>query len=132
MYVNHERYVQYTYTCLIGTLCQEKNKGMTYIISICHDLILWDLMPFVCHMRQDTSLLWLVWMYTLYDIYVRHNIMRASFPSMDPATWVCASRRSGSWVHIRARLVGSCVCVWAVCRDVRHIQPKTKKQSWKP
>lgn len=28
------------YVCLIGTLCHEKNGGMSYIISICHDLTL--------------------------------------------------------------------------------------------
>ena len=46
-----------TYVYLIRMLCHEKDGGITCIISICHDLILWDLMYFAGQVHQDSSLL---------------------------------------------------------------------------
>lgn len=55
MYVNRERYVKYTYVSLVEKLCYKKNGSMNCIISMHHDLKLWDLMHFLCHKHRDTS-----------------------------------------------------------------------------
>ena len=55
MYVNYKRYVQYTNARLIRTLCRKKIRGMTCIINLCHDLKLWNLVYFMCHMHQNSS-----------------------------------------------------------------------------
>ena len=47
MYVNLINMKSIKYICLIGTQCQEKNKGMTKIMNICLVLMLWYLRHFV-------------------------------------------------------------------------------------
>ena len=48
-YVNHNRFVEYTYTCLIGTLCHEINGSRICIITMYDDLKLPDFMDVICH-----------------------------------------------------------------------------------
>ena len=64
MYVNHDRYIEYMYSCLIGTLCHERNGSMISIITMYHDFKLSDLMHVVCNEYLYISLVRLVQMHT--------------------------------------------------------------------
>ena len=61
---------------------------------------------------------------TIYDIFVRHDVMRviSSVVSRSPLVSVSLTRRARS-KGMRARLMGPCLHAWAVCREVLYIQP---------